>query len=48
MARIAGIPVRNTGLLVKIAYRFTRRNMAHLVGRERADDGRHLVDAGAA
>ncbi len=33
MTRISGVSVRNAGLIVKIAYRFTRRNMAQLTGR---------------
>ena len=34
MARIAGVPTRNAGLRVKLAYRFTRRSIARLTGRE--------------
>lgn len=33
MTRISGVSVRNAGLIVKIVYRFTRRNMAQLTGR---------------
>jgi AhpD family alkylhydroperoxidase len=34
MARIAGVSVRDGGLRVKLAYFFTRRNLARLTGRE--------------
>jgi AhpD family alkylhydroperoxidase len=33
MARIAGVPVRDAGLRVKLVYFFTRRNLARLTGR---------------
>jgi AhpD family alkylhydroperoxidase len=33
MARIQGVPARQAGLYVKIAYHFTRRGMAKLTGR---------------
>ena len=34
MARIAGVSARDAGLRVKLAYRFTRRSIARLTGRE--------------
>ena len=34
MTRIAGVSMRKAGLPVKIAYRFTRRKMAQITGRE--------------
>ena len=34
MARIAGVPAREAGRLVKLAYFFTRRQFARLTGRE--------------
>jgi AhpD family alkylhydroperoxidase len=33
MARISLVPVRNAGLIVKIAYRFTRRSLARVTAR---------------
>jgi hypothetical protein len=32
--RIAGVPVHDVGLRVKLAYHFTRRQIAQLTGRE--------------
>jgi AhpD family alkylhydroperoxidase len=34
MTRIAGVSMRKAGLPVKVAYRFTRRKMAQITGRE--------------
>jgi hypothetical protein len=34
MARIAGVSAREAGPYVKLAYRFTRRSMKQLAGRE--------------
>ena len=34
MARVTGISGRNAGLRVKLAYYFTRRQLARLAGRE--------------
>lgn len=34
MARIAGVPAREAGLYTKLAYRFTRRGMKQMTGRD--------------
>lgn len=40
MTRIAGVPARKAGLLVKIVYGFTRRGLAQLAGR----DLKHMLE----